>query len=36
MHRQLGYWIVEPLVNRATEHYPRGGMNYLVRDHTHI
>ena len=28
---QLGYWIVEPLVNRATEFYPRGGMAQLVR-----
>ena len=27
---QLGYWIVEPLVNRATEFYPRGGMSQLV------
>ena len=27
---QLGYWIVEPLVNRATEFYPRGGMLQLV------
>ena len=27
---QLGYWIVEALVNRATEFYPRGGMLQLV------
>jgi hypothetical protein len=27
---QLGYWIVEPLVNRATESYPRGGIKFLV------
>ncbi|KAH9958846.1 glycoside hydrolase family 5 protein [Russula dissimulans] len=27
----LGYWIVEPLVNRTTEHYPRGGISYLVK-----
>ena len=27
---QLGYWIVEPLVDRATEFYPRGGMSQLV------
>ncbi|KAF8810492.1 glycoside hydrolase family 5 protein [Phlegmacium glaucopus] len=27
----LGYWIVEPLVNRATEFYPRGGMSQLQR-----
>ncbi|KAH9034624.1 glycoside hydrolase family 5 protein [Lactarius pseudohatsudake] len=26
----LGYWIVEALVNRATEHYPRGGMEFLA------
>ncbi|KAI0271116.1 glycoside hydrolase superfamily [Russula aff. rugulosa BPL654] len=26
----LGYWIVEPLVNRDTEHYPRGGIKYLA------
>ncbi|KAH8995094.1 family 5 hypothetical beta glucosidase from glycoside dehydrogenase [Lactarius hatsudake] len=26
----LGYWIVEALVNRATEHYPRGGMKFLA------
>ncbi|EPT01117.1 hypothetical protein FOMPIDRAFT_70674 [Fomitopsis schrenkii] len=25
----LGYWLVEPLVNRATEHYPEGGIVYL-------
>ncbi|KAH8110761.1 glycoside hydrolase family 5 protein [Phellopilus nigrolimitatus] len=27
----LGYWIVEPLVNRATEFYPRGGIKQLKR-----
>jgi hypothetical protein len=27
---QLGYWIVEGLVDRTTEHYPRGGLKYLV------
>ena len=27
---QLGYWIVEDLVNRTSEHYPRGGIKYLV------
>ncbi|KAF9563619.1 glycoside hydrolase family 5 protein [Agrocybe pediades] len=27
----LGYWIVEPLVNRATEFYPRGGILQLQR-----
>ncbi|KAI0734016.1 family 5 hypothetical beta glucosidase from glycoside dehydrogenase [Fomitopsis betulina] len=27
----LGYWIVEPLVNRATEHYPEGGIIYLQK-----
>ncbi|KAI0249706.1 glycoside hydrolase family 5 protein [Lactifluus subvellereus] len=25
----LGYWIVEALVNRATESYPRGGIKFL-------
>ncbi|KAF8601197.1 glycoside hydrolase [Ceratobasidium sp. AG-I] len=25
----LGYWIVESLVNRTTEFYPRGGMTHL-------
>ncbi|KAI0297453.1 glycoside hydrolase family 5 protein [Multifurca ochricompacta] len=25
----LGFWIVEALVDRNTEHYPRGGMSYL-------
>ncbi|KAH9951100.1 glycoside hydrolase family 5 protein [Amylocystis lapponica] len=25
----LGYWIVEPLVNRETEFYPRGGITFL-------
>ncbi|KAI9464641.1 glycoside hydrolase family 5 protein [Boletus coccyginus] len=27
----LGYWIVEALVNRRTESYPRGGLAYLRR-----
>lgn len=27
---QLGYWIVEPLVDRKTEFYPRGGIKQLV------
>ncbi|KAH0836816.1 glycoside hydrolase family 5 protein [Lanmaoa asiatica] len=27
----LGYWIVEALVNRRTEAYPRGGLAYLSR-----
>ncbi|KZT20956.1 glycoside hydrolase family 5 protein [Neolentinus lepideus HHB14362 ss-1] len=27
----LGYWIVEPLVNRASEYYPRGGIKQLQR-----
>ncbi|KZT69273.1 glycoside hydrolase family 5 protein [Daedalea quercina L-15889] len=27
----LGYWIVEPLVNRATEFYPEGGIAYLQK-----
>ena len=27
---QLGYWIVEPLVDRNTEHFPRGGIKQLV------
>ncbi|KAF8695642.1 Cellulase (glycosyl hydrolase family 5), partial [Rhizoctonia solani] len=27
----LGYWIVEPLVERSTEFYPRGGMKYLKK-----
>ncbi|KAJ7173673.1 glycoside hydrolase family 5 protein [Mycena filopes] len=27
----LGYWIIEPLVNRATEFYPRGGLDQLRR-----
>ena len=27
---QLGYWIVERLVDRSTEFYPRGGMSQLV------
>ncbi|KAI0258700.1 glycoside hydrolase family 5 protein [Gloeopeniophorella convolvens] len=25
----LGYWIVEDLVDRRTEHYPRGGIEFL-------
>ncbi|KAF9819351.1 hypothetical protein IEO21_02239 [Rhodonia placenta] len=25
----LGFWLVEPLVNRATEFYPEGGIVYL-------
>lgn len=27
---QLGFWIVEQLVNRETEFYPEGGIVYLV------
>ncbi|KAI0630907.1 glycoside hydrolase family 5 protein [Trametes polyzona] len=27
----LGYWIVEPLVDRRTEFYPRGGIRQLQR-----
>ncbi|KAG1863532.1 glycoside hydrolase family 5 protein [Suillus subalutaceus] len=27
----LGYWIVEDLVDRPSESYPRGGLNYLRR-----
>ena len=27
---QLGYWIVERLVDRDTEFYPRGGIQQLV------
>ncbi|KAJ6605838.1 glycoside hydrolase family 5 protein [Mycena sp. CBHHK59/15] len=27
----LGYWIVEPLVNRTSEFYPRGGLSQLRR-----
>lgn len=27
----LGYWIVEDLVDRAVEYYPRGGLKYLRR-----
>ncbi|TFY51969.1 hypothetical protein EVJ58_g10275 [Rhodofomes roseus] len=27
----LGYWIVEPLVSRATEFYPEGGIVYLQK-----
>ena len=30
LHCQLGYWIVEDLVDRTIEHYPRGGLKYLV------
>ena len=30
LYRQLGYWIVEALVDRATEFYPRGGIKQLV------
>ncbi len=29
--RKLGFWIVEPLVDRSTEFYPRGGIKQLVR-----
>lgn len=25
----LGYWLVEPLVNRTDEYYPRGGLRHL-------
>ncbi|KAJ7035550.1 glycoside hydrolase family 5 protein [Mycena alexandri] len=32
----LGYWIVEPLVNRATEFYPRGGLDQLRRGLTQL
>jgi hypothetical protein len=32
---QLGYWIVEPLVDRSTEFYPRGGIEQLVRVRVH-
>lgn len=28
---KLGYWIVEDLVDRSEEFYPRGGMKQLVR-----
>ena len=28
---QLGYWIVEALVDRTTEFYPRGGLAQLAR-----
>jgi hypothetical protein len=28
---KLGYWIVEDLVDRSTEFYPRGGLKQLVR-----
>ncbi|KAG8738817.1 hypothetical protein FRC11_001122, partial [Ceratobasidium sp. 423] len=27
----LGYWIVESLVDRSTEYYPRGGMQWLKK-----
>ncbi|KDN35660.1 hypothetical protein RSAG8_11403, partial [Rhizoctonia solani AG-8 WAC10335] len=27
----VGYWIVESLVDRSTEYYPRGGMKYLKK-----
>lgn len=27
----LGYWIIEPLVDRVTEFYPRGGIKQLKR-----
>ncbi|CEL59108.1 putative glucan endo-1,6-beta-glucosidase B OS=Aspergillus oryzae (strain ATCC 42149 / RIB 40) GN=exgB PE=3 SV=1 [Rhizoctonia solani AG-1 IB] len=27
----LGYWIVESLVDRSTEYYPRGGLKYLKK-----
>ncbi|TDL25414.1 glycoside hydrolase family 5 protein [Rickenella mellea] len=27
----LGYWIIEPLVDRSTEFYPRGGLAQLKR-----
>ena len=30
IRNQLGYWIVEQLVNRETEYYPVGGIVYLV------
>ena len=30
MNDQLGYWIVESLVDRETEYYPRGGILQLV------
>lgn len=29
---QLGYWIIEALVDRTTEFYPRGGLDQLVRN----
>lgn len=29
-YEQLGYWIVEALVDRQTEYYPRGGIKFLV------
>lgn len=32
----LGYWIVEPLVNRTTEFYPRGGILQLQRGLTQL
>jgi len=27
---QLGYWLVEDLVDRKVEYYPRGSLKYLV------
>ncbi|EUC58895.1 glycoside hydrolase family 5 protein [Rhizoctonia solani AG-3 Rhs1AP] len=27
----LGYWIIESLVDRSTEYYPRGGMKHLKK-----
>ena len=30
LYLQLGYWIVEDLVNRKSEHFPRGGLSYLI------
>ncbi|KAI0322826.1 glycoside hydrolase family 5 protein [Amylostereum chailletii] len=26
----LGYWIIEDLVDRSTEYFPRGGLKYLI------
>ena len=31
LYLQLGYWIVEDLVNRKSEHFPRGGLPYLIQ-----
>ena len=28
---QLGYWIIEDLVDRKNEHFPRGGLSYLIQ-----